>query len=67
VLPEKNLIKKLITSYLEFKKADKKSADNSLDLEEEYNDIKSELKKKLGREFAKKIQPILNDCETLVN
>ncbi|WNE40674.1 MAG: hypothetical protein mread185_000131 [Mycoplasmataceae bacterium] len=67
VLPEKDLIQQLITSYLEFKKADKQNLDNSLDLEDEYNDIKKELRKKLGNEFVRKIQHILSDCESLVN
>lgn len=66
VLPEKDLIQQLITTYLEFKKAESKNSDNSLDLEDEYLEVKKELRKKLGTEFTKKLQPILSDCEKII-
>jgi hypothetical protein len=64
-LPEKELIQQLITTYLEFKKAEKQKLP-SRKLESECNKIKDELEDKLGEELVNKIQFILSDCEDLV-
>jgi len=65
VLPERDLIQQLITTYLEFKKAEKQSIP-SRRLKKECNRIEDELEEKLGEEFVEKIQLILSDCENLV-
>lgn len=65
VLPEKELIQQLITTYLEFKKAEKQGKP-SRKLERECNKIKDKLEDKLGEEFVEKMQLILSDCEELV-
>ena len=66
ILPEKELVQQLITTYLEFKKVEKQRL-SSRKLERECNRIKDDLEEKLGEEFVEKIQFILTDCEMLVN
>ncbi|CAJ0885547.1 6556_t:CDS:10 [Entrophospora sp. SA101] len=64
VLPEKELIQQLITTCLEFKKAEKQKLP-SRKLKKECQRIEDELEEKLGEEFVEKIQFILSDCERL--
>jgi len=66
VLPEKELVQQLITTYLEFKKAEKQGS-LSRKLKKECNKIEDRLEEKLGEDFVDKLQPILSDCEKLVD
>ncbi|CAG8773694.1 23726_t:CDS:2, partial [Dentiscutata erythropus] len=65
ILPEKKLIQQLITTYLEFKKAEKQRIP-SRKLKKEFQKIEYELEDKLGEGFMENIQLILKDCEELV-
>ncbi|CAJ0747001.1 12905_t:CDS:2 [Entrophospora sp. SA101] len=58
ILPEKELIQQLITTYLEFKKAEKQKLP-SLKLKKQNQRIEDELIEKLGEEFVENLQPIL--------
>ncbi|CAJ0837041.1 20397_t:CDS:2 [Entrophospora sp. SA101] len=64
VLPEKELIQQLITTCLEFKKAEKQKLP-SRKLKKECQRIEDELEEKLGEEFVEKIQFILKQKQTL--
>jgi Leucine-rich repeat (LRR) protein len=66
ILSERELIQQLITTYLEFKKAEKQGI-SSIDLEDQYLEVKKELREKQGKEFMEKLQLILKDCEELVS
>ncbi|CAG8611757.1 12848_t:CDS:2, partial [Racocetra fulgida] len=65
ILPEKELVRQLIVTYLEYKKGEKNRAP-SLKLKKECCKIEGELEGKLGEEFVENLQLILNDCEELV-
>ncbi|CAH1760406.1 5650_t:CDS:2 [Entrophospora sp. SA101] len=60
VLPEKELIQQLITTYLEFKKAEKQGSP-SRKLKKECNKIEDVLEERQGEDFVDKLQPILKE------
>ncbi|CAJ0844786.1 3782_t:CDS:2 [Entrophospora sp. SA101] len=64
ILPEKELIQQLITTYLEFKKAEKQKLP-SLKLKKQNQRIEDELIEKLGEEFVENLQPILKQRKLL--
>lgn len=70
---EKELLRRLINTYLEFLNFKKQGTNspNYYDKCEEYEDkckeMKRQLRTKLSRENMNEVQAILNDCEELVN
>lgn len=65
ISPEKELIQRLITTYLKFKKAEKQRI-SARKLKKEFRKIEDELENKIGEELMENIQLILKDCEELV-
>jgi hypothetical protein len=70
--PEKDLLQKLIKTHLEFTEFKKKEA-NSSDYEERcdgyednYRNVKKQLRTKLDKETMNSVQRMLDDCEKLV-
>ncbi|CAJ0748979.1 12489_t:CDS:2 [Entrophospora sp. SA101] len=64
---EKELLKELITDYLEYKKSQKQKLDNVFKLRRQYNKVYDRLADKIGEEKMIEVEDILNNCEELIH
>jgi len=61
---EKDLLRELIATYLEYKKVQKQRLP-SVKLKRQYDDLFNDLTEKVGERMMEDVQLILNDCEEL--